>query len=489
MKTRFFLIFSFFWYLMQAQYPADTLYTTVFDTTPQLPPLYGSVIDTTVPGAIEITRISRYVPEWDWYPHHEYAKIQPWNADASLYKFYSVAIYDAHTHQMLYEIQNAGSIYPTYWSNTDPDLLYGFMENGDIKTYRVSTQQVTTVDHIYYDEQTQTDYEYLKLGPGEGNMDKNDRYVAFVGKHGADLDVIVYDLQQYRILHRRTFPGAWGNGTANFPQYVDWVSVSLSGDYVVIMWNTHTTSASQPFNGHYGVEVYNRNMQFLRRIAEYGNHGDFAFAQDGGEVFVQFWGPTGTMNMYYLDRLERVVLQTHPDIGQNGHITGRNINRPGWIYASVDLPGRGVILAVKLDTTGTVEYFGHHYSSCDSYLTASMPVPSPDGTKVMFKSDFENPDPEVVFTFIAQSYGQVSVPGSLTEEIAVFPNAAFDFIKVDANDKIIKLSVCDVTGKILMQEFSTNTIDISGLPPGMYYLRITDGRDRTLIRKFLKRGG
>jgi hypothetical protein len=151
------------------------------------------MIDTTVPDPIEITRTTEYVSGWDWYPHHEYAKIQPWNADATVYKFYSVAIYDAQTHLLLNEIQDAGSIYPTYWSNVNPDLMYGFMSNGDIKTYSVSLEQVTLIDHIYFNDVDLINYDEFKLGPGEGNIDKNDHYVVFVGKIGVD---IVYDLQE-----------------------------------------------------------------------------------------------------------------------------------------------------------------------------------------------------------------------------------------------------------------------------------------------------
>ena len=158
-----FLLFTT--YFVQAQFPQDTSYQSIADNVPALPPLWGNIIDDSVPDAIEITRITGYVPEWDWYPHHEYSKIQPWNADASLYKFYSVGIYDAQTHQLLQEIQDAGSIYPTYWANTNPDLLYGFMENGDIKTYTVLQQQLTLTDHIYYDETHQIDYDYFMMGP------------------------------------------------------------------------------------------------------------------------------------------------------------------------------------------------------------------------------------------------------------------------------------------------------------------------------------
>jgi len=473
-KRLFSLIFFLFFITMTAQFPEDVPYQTIFDDTPPLPDLYESVIDNSVPDPIEITRITTYLPDWDWYPHHEYSKIQPWNADASLYKFYSNMICDAQTHELLYKIQDAGSIYPTYWANTDPDLLYGFLLNGDIKTYSVAHQEVVVRDHVYYDEASQENYEYFKLGPGEGNFDKNDHYVAFVGKYGSDMDVIIYDLQQYEVLLKQTFPGAWEDGPDYAPKYVDWVSVSQSGDYVVIMWNHDTCSASNPFNGHYGVEVYDRtDMNFLRRIADYGNHGDLGYAQDGDEVLVQFWGPTGTVNMYYLDREERVVIQTNDDFGGEGHISCRNLNRPGWAYVSQDEPERsGQIVAVKLDDSGLVEHFGHHYGTAASYLKSPMPVPAPNGDQIMFKSDFGDTDSEVIYTFTARKYEVTGDLGIKADEIKIYPNPASEYIYLSTDKSLKSVRLFNPAGVSVYHSNKKLPVNVKDLPAGLYFLQI-----------------
>ena len=471
-----------------AQFPVDTQYQTIVCSPPALPLFLGTVTDNTVPDPIIITRITS--PVGNYYPHHEYAKTQPWNADATIYKFYTVAIYDATTHQKIRDLPGS-PLYPTYWSNTNPDILYGFKENGDIKAYSISTEDISLLSHIYFDEDSQTDYDILKLGPGEGNIDKNDHYVAFVGKKGSDMDVIIYDLQTHAVIHKKTYAGAWGNGTG-MPEYVDWVSVSQSGNYVLIMWDHNTAPVSNPFNGHYGVEVYNTtDMQYLRRIVDYGNHGDFAYAQDGNEVFVQFWGPTGTLNMYYLDRMKRVVLQTHTDIGQHGHISGRNINRPGWAYATLSELNYGVTIAVKLDTSGIVEYFGHHYSSCSNYKKSPMSVPSPNGEKIMFKSDFGNSaNTAEVYEFEAQKAGQANVNFENKTSIKVYPNPTNDFINI-AGEKIIqKLRIINQTGQTLKTFNTLNNkqvkININDLKTGVYYILIEG--DKQLGRHvFLKK--
>jgi len=489
MKTLFttltFLVSTFLF----AQFPVATLYETINDINHDLPPLLGSMIDTTVLDPIEITRTTKYISDWDWYPHHEYAKIQPWNADATIYKFYSVAIYDAQTHQLLNEIQDAGSIYPTYWSNTDPDIMYSFMSNGDIKTYSVSEQQVNLLDHIYYNETDLIDYDKLKLGPGEGNIDKNDHYVVLVGKTGTDLDVIVYDLQELEIIHKETFTGAWGSGDG-MPEYIDWVSVSQSGNYVGIMWDHGNTDESNPFNGHYGVEIYNTNdLQFLRRIVEYGNHGDFGYAQNGDEVFVQFWGSTGRVNMYYLDRLERLVIQTDPDFGQHGHISCRNLNRPGWAYVSIDELGYGVMMAVKLDDSGLVEYFGHHYSSLSNYRKASNPVPTPNGEKIMFKSDFGDMTTEVVYVFEAKKYQEIGIHENQEISFEIAPNPVNDFLSISTNTKIGKIKIYNSIGqtvKIYDLDKTKITINLTGLQSGIYMF-FANVKNRQIKKLFIKK--
>ena len=475
MKKSFILILLMAGWALRAQYPVDTVYQSHTATTPGLPALYGSVTDTAVPSPVVLTRITDYVPEWDWYPHHEYAKIQPWNADATMYKFYSVALYDATDYHKIRDLPG-GEIWPSYWSNTDPDKIWSFRQNGDIRYYRISTDSVYQAGHIYLSDSAQTDYQAVMLGPGEGNMDRNDRFVALACQAGADMDVVVYDLQADSVVVRRRFAGAWGNSAETYPHYVDWVSVSQSGQYTGIMWDHNTTSASSPFAGHYGVEIYRtQDMQFLRRIAEYGNHGDFGYDSSGNEVFVQFWGPTGTLNMYYLDHLERVVLSNHPDFGGEGHISCRNLQRPGWAYVSQDEAARsGLMVAVRLDSSGRVEFFGHHFSTAASYLKSPMPVPSPDGTQVMFKSDFGDGNPDVVYTFVARAQSQAAVAENTQADVQIFPNPAHGRVYVIAPWDFRNAALYDPHGRLIRRYLylRNGEMNLDGLAPGLYVLRL-----------------
>jgi hypothetical protein len=77
------------------------------------------------------------------------------------------------------------------------------------------------------------------------------------------------------------------------------------------------------------------------------------------------------------------------------HASARNTLRPGWVYVTY---GRGAanrgrrfageIVAVKLDGSGTVQRFGHTHSSGKPYRAEAHGVPSPDGRRILFASDW-----------------------------------------------------------------------------------------------------
>lgn len=94
---------------------------------------------------------------------------------------------------------------------------------------------------------------------------------------------------------------------------------------------------------------------------------------------------------------------------------------------------------------------------------------------------------------------QNSVPGSITvascsttgftenieETITISPNPASDYIKINGLSNMVNYEVLDISGKILLNG-KNNTIRISELNTGLYFLKIKNGRSSTL-QKFVKR--
>ena len=503
-KTLYILTFSIINHFLYAQYPADhSPYQSIpVPSVPALPGYGQSVIDNSVPDPIQITRITEVYNYVDsngdpqvWYPTHEYSKTQVWNADQSLYKIRSWKVYDATTYQEVQDISSQ-ALYPVYWSNINPDLLWSFREDGTIKKHFISTNTNQIVGVIT--NPSGNAYEYVKLGPGEGNIDKNDHYVALVGKDGQDMDVIIYDLQNLRTVTIKKFPGCWQNGGSNFPHYVDWVSVSQSGNYVVIMWDHNTTSASNPYmeNGqsHYGVEVYNTtNMQYLHRLIHYGNHGDLGYAADGDEVLVQFYGvQQNGLYMYKLNGSGSTAIIQHPDFGVDGHVSCRNINRPGWAYIThADAAQSGQMIAVKLDNSGTVEYFGHHFSSNSDYEQSPMATVSPNGDLLCFKSDFgtaPNSNPSVAYSFFARLAPNAVIDKQTHSSVKLYPNPAQHYVQINSSDKIQELFIYNASGQMIkkIDAFSANEIiiDTQDWTSGIYIFKLIL-KDRTTLKKIL----
>jgi hypothetical protein len=75
------------------------------------------------------------------------------------------------------------------------------------------------------------------------------------------------------------------------------------------------------------------------------------------------------------------------------HVSTRNLDRPGWAYVSwYRVPGTRFsdeIIAVKLDGSQSVERLCHIHTAYDGcYRCEAHPVPSRDGTRVLFASNW-----------------------------------------------------------------------------------------------------
>ncbi len=404
-------------------YPADRARYESSNRPDLTMPAFGESVMDPITGN-RITRITDG-PDICWtggFPKHDYSKAQPWNADQSMYRYSSVAIYDATSYQPIRCLPN---LYVAKWSHLDPNIIYSFKPN-QRRILRYNTETEVTEEIV----DLSNECDYMALGPGEGNIDIHDKRVALACRvdtadsEKSDLRIVMVDLQSGEVTASKTMQGAW-HGRGDRPGVFDWVSVSQQGDYVVINWSSHLNQGN-PYmeNGqqHYGVEVYDTDtLTFQRRLWHYGNHGDLCVDSAGDEAYVQFNGSSGSqVNMYRLHDGQHTVLiseEQNPNgdigtdfLGHEGHISCRNTRRPGWAYVSLEYRSGistpesindGEILAVKLDGSGTVEHFGHHQSSATSYAKSVMPVPSPDGSKVMFSSDWGNSqNPELAYEFV-----------------------------------------------------------------------------------------
>ncbi len=450
-------------------YPPDTTYEIIPPPPDaQMPDYLESYNNLTTNTQIKrITRQCDIVPSG--YPTHGYAKTQIWNVDATMYKWGSNAIYDAQTHELIKDLDGDGVwVYFSLWSNTDPDIIYGFRDSGLIRKYTVSTDNLETILDLNEDDE----YQIFRLGFGEGNMDIHDTYAAMAANPigTEDITVFIVDLQDPQVVSSFNFVGAWGDADvhSNAAQYLNWVSVSQSGQYVGFSWDHGETSADDPYfdqngNGHYGVEIFHTSdLSFHRRIVTYGNHGDFGFTPAGEEVYVQFWGQgEGDIFAYHLDSGQADVILVQDQFSGGGayHISCRNYLRPGWAYANTPFANDGRVIAVKLDGSEIIENFGHCFAT-----NSARPVPSPLGDKVLITSDFGGtPGEDELYEFelsVIDDGPPTHVVGEPLKEGAVSfvlsPNSPNPFnhatnfafeLRADADQ--VRLTVYDVAGRLM----------------------------------------
>ncbi len=333
-------------------FPADQTYAPVSVAALERPGYRMAVTDPVF--GTKLMRITDEAAFGEVSPRHHYSKDQPWNADQTLILI-NDHLLDGTTYAYRERLELPDE---ARWSSVHPNTIFGTRDNAFV-SFDVITK-TTSVLHTF------PGYLRIYLGPWEGNLSQDDRTVAFTTADGPGGDVIVYDVAADTVLSSRSLASLGFTGAG-----IDWVSVSPSGEFVVI--NGRGSSDSS-------VKVYDRNLDFLRTVAETGEHGDLGYDAEGREVFVQ-------VCPYRMARLDDGVVTDLPIGDECGHISTRAHRRPGWAYSSSN-NADGDVFAIKLDGSGLVERFTHHRSLEDSYEAEPHAVPSPDGLRVIFASNW-----------------------------------------------------------------------------------------------------
>ena len=184
---------------------------------------------------------------------------------------------------------------------------------------------------------------------------------------------------------------------------MDWCSMSPSGEYVVALWSDSGAAR------HCGVEVFDRDLRFLRQLTDRGEHGHLGYDTVGNEVHVQVC--CGDAKRKYDaavvafrlrdGSLIRVLDRT---VTFGGHISCSNYRRPGWAYVTAAVPALEAF-AVRLDGSQTVERFAHTHALRTSYSAEAHGVPNPEGNKFMFASNWDGDKDSPIYSYVAEFDG------------------------------------------------------------------------------------
>lgn len=69
-----------------------------------------------------------------------------------------------------------------------------------------------------------------------------------------------------------------------------------------------------------------------------------------------------------------------------------------------------------------------------------------------------------------------------TIEVQVYPNPTSDYLQIECEDSILHYKLCDLVGKVVLEETFSGTIDVKGIKAGTYALELV-GKSGTTYRK------
>ena len=463
--------------LGKSQTPQDTVYHPVAPNDLNRPGYLETVYDDIYD--VNITRISDATafgfPDGSGQLQPGYAKTQAWNADMTKVHVGFTMILNASDYSIYKNVEDVytqGYYNDGRWSNVDPNKRY-FCWNNVFLSMDIVNEVVDTISIF-------SDYDDIRFGPFEGNISADDRYVVITDINGTK--ATLYDILNDNIVVTKDF------GAIN--QYFDWASITPSGDYIVV---TNTSTGN--------TELYDLSFTYLRDLTTGNNqHADFAIDALGNEVLVQVipLSMTRLSDGVTTDLISDAWVCGNYHFNPNiaGHISGRNLKNPGWALCSTQIAecsnGNGYyfrteMFSVKLDGSGTIKPFGFAYTTCSSYDSYSKASISPDGTKVIFSSDWNllGSSDSNVFAYVANTANISAVNDENIEDktILIVPNPANDLFEVKG-EGIENVKIYDNLGRLVI---STNDerIDISYLIKG-YYVVIVRTKNSVFARELLK---
>jgi hypothetical protein len=304
---------------------------------------------------------------------HRYSKSAAWSADERLLVLTQVPgvaggsrlFLDGATYRPLFARYSPGNA--SEWHPAAPDTMVYVTAAGAAGYWDVRTNATSQ-------RFAAAGYTNAELGKGEGSPSADGRYVVVTARRAADGAEVAFaaDLQT-GAKGADVVPAAFGT------TYLDWATISPSGQYVVV----HGTIGGQAN----ATRVFDRAGAPVAAWAgtyhmDLGREAGGAEAGVGGDYSAVVRRPLATG--------ARLPLGAGTS---SSHTSARNARRPGWAFVSTYGAAAASahvneVYAVALDGSGAVERLAHHRSTAATYDAQPHAVPSPDGRRVLFASDW-----------------------------------------------------------------------------------------------------
>ncbi len=383
----------------------------VLDSSVRVPPAYDSFLPPAVGGSYadpvfssSIKRLSSATTQFDeamgtgYIPlvSPEYSTMTPFNQDNSrllLQHFSYFGLYDPKRGFIKNLPFDVSASSEPRWSRTEPSILY-FHSGNALKRLNVSTNAITVL-HVFS--------EYADIS-GAGESD-----ICFDGDHlvlaGDRREIFVYELSS----------GTKGPVLETNGQTYDSLYMTPD-DHVTVTWTSPGL--------HSGIELFDRNLRLLRRVAPVPGHMDVTRDTNGDEVLLWFNSAdpkpeceNGIVKIRLADAKHTCIVTFDRSLA--GHVSATD--NSGWFFvdtyapddpspASGWKPYMNEILQVKMDGT-EIRRLAHHRSRpVDKYSYTPRVSASRDGSRIVFASNFGLQD--IVMRALATLSGNGRLNGS-----------------------------------------------------------------------------
>ncbi len=134
---------------------------------------------------------------------------------------------------------------------------------------------------------------------------------------------------------------------------------------------------------------------------------------------------------------------------------------------------------------GTVDGGGRYAHGSTATVTAT----AHEGFRFAGWSDGSEENPRTVVVnadleLMANFAEQTGIVGAEESNVTLFPNPTHGMLHIKA-DNVVSVEVCTIEGRVVMRVSQTNSIDLSSLPTGVYYIRVESQQGRS-VHKVVK---
>ncbi|MER8380356.1 hypothetical protein NKJ36_06865 [Mesorhizobium sp. M0142] len=327
------------------------------------------------------------------YCSHRYSSAQAWNSDQSLLVISNgcggLCFLDGRTYAPLF--RRVRSI-ECEWHPRDPDLMI-CVGGRKISTWapRTNHEEVLFVS---------TDSSDLQFGPYKGNPSRDGSRIAVRAVRGDGKAVVfAYDLKQ-----RRKFP------EIDLAQLVGTNSAcSISPLGVNILCIQYLKDETEQ------TFIFSVDGVLRQKWTEHHRpgHGDMTVDADGSEIYVGISKSDPDIFQVIKRRLSDGKVTSLMRYGEAQHASLRSLDRPGWVFLSYSgdpdevskypnwAPYAREVIALRIDGSGEVRRIVQTKNAPFDYWSETHASPSPDGSQVVWSSNWGVPGGPV-YDFVAR---------------------------------------------------------------------------------------